>query len=102
MNKEINVYDYIKTKEYDTVGKVILLIGYPYRELYADMFPGADSGYEYITMYDEEEERVELRALNKYSIDDVTIITKEEFELHIESYFKLCKDKGIKLNRKIK
>jgi len=47
------------------------------------MFPGADTGYEYITMYDENEKSVELRALNKYSVGDVTVITEEEFESHV-------------------
>lgn len=78
------VFDYIKLKKNDSVGTVILLFGCPPRELYADMFPGADSGYEYITMYDENEKRVELRALNKYSVDDVIVITKEEFESHLK------------------
>ncbi len=77
---DINVFDYIKINKSGLVGKVILLFGCPVRELYADMIPGADANYEYITMFDENEMHIELRALNKYSIKDVTKITEEEFE----------------------
>jgi len=79
----MNVFDHIRLKKNNAVGTVIILFGYPPRELYADMSPGADTGYEYITMYDENEKSVELRALNKYSVGDVTVITEEEFESHV-------------------
>ncbi len=79
----MEVFSHIKLKKDDIVGTIILLFGYPPRILYADMFPGANTNYEYITMYNENEKRIELRALNKYGVDDVTVITKEEYKSHI-------------------
>ena len=55
-----------------------MLIGTDSREAYCDMYPGATRGYEYIRMWDETEGRVELRALNKYPIEDIKLYSKGE------------------------
>ena len=67
----MKVFDKIKIKETGEIGKVIILIGFPYRELYAEMYPGAGANFEYFTMWDEEEQRTDIRALNRYTIDEV-------------------------------
>jgi len=73
----MKINDFIKTNK-GAIGCVVLMFGNPPKEIYADMIPGADAGYEYITMFDKDTGTVELRALNKYSIKDVTIIKKNE------------------------
>ena len=93
---KINVFDEVEVISTGQRGKVIMLIGcmalpdsprfmlsgddYGVREAYVDMYPGADSGYEYITMWDEDEGRVELRALNKYPIEDIKLYSEDNLE----------------------
>jgi len=80
----IKVGDYFKTKT-GALGVVVILIGggTP-RELYGDMAPGAESGYEYFTLYVDKNLRygrskVQLMPLNRYAIGDVTKISKREY-----------------------
>jgi hypothetical protein len=80
MELKLKVGCYIRVKSTGAYGKIVMFFGEPYRELYAEMFPGADSGYEYITMYDQDEGRVGLRALNRYHFNDVKRVTKKDFD----------------------
>jgi len=73
----VKIFDLIKVKKTGALGKIILILGLPAREVYADMYPGAEPGYEYLTMWDEEEGSVVV-ALNRYSIDEVEVIPESE------------------------
>ena len=85
----IKVHDHIEVKKNGEIGIVVLLFGYPPRELYADIGPpGADAGYEYITMFDEDLGKVELRALNRYAVKDVKVIKKSEYNKKVRAYWK--------------
>jgi len=68
---ELKVFDEVEIVSTGQRGKIIILIGCPPREAYLDVYPGADAGYEYMTMWDEIHEQVEVRALNKYPIKDL-------------------------------
>jgi len=68
---DLKVFDRIRVKKTCQTGKIVILIGLPPRELYADMTPGADSGYEYFIMWNEETQEIGLRALNRYKIDEI-------------------------------
>jgi hypothetical protein len=85
---KFNVFDKVEVISTGQIGKIIMLIGGTAREAWVDMHPGAASGYEYIRMWDEDEERVELRALNKYPIKDIRLLTEEEFEKFVEEWDK--------------
>jgi len=69
----MEVYDYIKVKETGQTGKVIMLVGAPTREVYVELYPGVaqNRDYVYFTMWDEEAERVQIRPLNLYSLDEL-------------------------------
>ncbi|MDO8640098.1 MAG: hypothetical protein Q7R33_00975 [Nitrosarchaeum sp.] len=86
--KELKVFDYVllcngADKRYAVVGQVIMLFGHPAREAYVDMSPGANPGYEYVSVcgesYTEKNKMaVELRPLNKYPVDQLMRISVQE------------------------
>ena len=69
---KFNVFDMVELISTGQVGKIVMIIGrHENQMVWLDMRPGAAAGYEYVRMWDENEGRVELRALNKYSIKDI-------------------------------
>lgn len=81
----LKVYDYVRVlsgPHEGTLARVIVLFGcgcngYPrYNEAYVDMYPGAGEGYEYMTMYDENEKKVQLRALNRVPVSILKKVRK--------------------------
>lgn len=67
--------DYIKIKAYGGYGKVIISYGYSVtHKVVADMYPGAESGYEYMYV----EGRPSVEALNEYKTDQFTIVPKSK------------------------
>lgn len=85
MSQLLKVYDYVRVQKgpnKNGLGRVIILIGYGcgdhprYREAYIDMYPGAGSGYEYMTMYDENDKKVQLRALNRVPVSILKKVRK--------------------------
>jgi len=67
----MEVYDYVKIKETGELGTIIILVGAPTREVYVELHDGAGANYVYFTMWDENAERVQIRTLNLYSIDEL-------------------------------
>jgi len=76
----VNTFDYFRHTPSGKIGKVVMIfgVGINQTKIYGDMFPGAGPGYEYIEMYDENEGKVEVRALNAYPISEVEKISEEE------------------------
>jgi hypothetical protein len=81
----LKVYDYVRILSGSNEGglaRVIILFGsgcngHPrYSEAYIDMYPGAGDGYEYMTMYDEDEKKVQLRTLNKVPVSILKKVRK--------------------------
>lgn len=81
----LKVYDYVRVlsgPNEGSLGRVIILFGqgcngHPrYNEAYVDMYPGAGEGYEYMTMYDENEKKVQLRALNRVPVSNLKKVRK--------------------------
>jgi hypothetical protein len=80
----LKVFDYVRVLEGTnggSLGRVIILIGYgcgndTNSEAYIDMYPGAGSGYEYMTMYNEDSKKVELRTLNRVLVSNLKKVRK--------------------------
>lgn len=79
------VFDYVRVQSgpnKGTLARIIILFGYRikgaprYSEAYVDMYPGAQSGYDYMTMYNEDSKKVELRALNKVPVSILKKVNK--------------------------
>jgi len=87
------VGDYFETKKDGTIGVILLVFGVStIHKIYGSMFPGADSGYEYITLYLDKEHRsgkqkIELVALNAYTPDEIKKITKQQYDRRVQSYW---------------
>ena len=67
----MEVYDYVKIKETGELGTIIILVGAPTREVYVELHDGAGANYVYFTMWDENTERVQIRTLNLFTLDEL-------------------------------
>ena len=67
----MEVYDHVKVKETGELGTVIILVGAPSREAYVELHSGAGANYIYFEMWDECAERVQLRTLNLFSLNEL-------------------------------
>jgi len=80
----LKVFDYVRVLEgpnEEGLGRIIILIGYgcgddSSAEAYIDMYPGAGGGYEYMTMYNEDSKKVELRTLNRVPVSNLKKVRK--------------------------
>lgn len=67
--------DYIRINKHGGYGKVIISYGTPItHRVVADMYPGADSNYEYMYF----EGKPDVEALNEYKTDEFTIVPKSK------------------------
>lgn len=65
----MKIGDTVKVKNTNQKGILRLLFGYPPRKALVSLFPGADSGYQYVTMLTEN--GIELEALNEFDFVDI-------------------------------
>lgn len=69
---ELEIEREVRVKSTGQKGILRLLIGVPYRKAWVSLYPGADAGYQYVTL--RTENGFELETLNEFDADDLEVI----------------------------